>query len=76
MEKNYILIFLKTIQKKVWGIECRDIGKDWASKEVKGLSLFTAIKFALFPNSKKRPKSLVDSFYYPRLGAGIQVGEI
>ena len=31
----------------------------------------TAIKFALFPNSKKRPKTLVDKFYYPRLGAGM-----
>ena len=31
----------------------------------------TAIKFALFPNSKKRPKTLVDKFYYPKLGAGM-----
>ena len=31
----------------------------------------TAVKFALFPNSKKRPKSLVDKFYYPKLGAGM-----
>ena len=63
--------FFKNYTEKVWGIECRDIGKDWASQRIKGLSLFTAIKFALFPNSKKRPKSLVDSFYYPRLGAGM-----
>ena len=31
----------------------------------------TAIRFALFPNSKKRPKTLVDKFYYPKLGAGM-----
>ena len=35
------------------------------------MSLLTAVKFALFPNSKKRPKSLVDKFYYPKLGAGM-----
>ena len=35
------------------------------------LEIPTAIKFALFPNSKKRPKTLVDKFYYPRLGAGM-----
>ena len=44
---------------------------DWAAQRIKGLSLSTAIKFALFPNSKKRPKTLVDKFYYPRLGAGM-----
>ena len=63
--------FFKNYTEKVWGIECREIGKDWAAQRIKGLSLFTAIKFAIFPNSKKRPKSLVDSFYYPRLGAGM-----
>ena len=36
-----------------------------------GIGEPTAIKFALFPNSKKRPKTLVDMFYYPRLGAGM-----
>ena len=26
----------------------------------------TALRFALFPNSKKRPKTLVNEFYYPK----------
>ena len=55
----------------MWGIDCSDIGSDWAAQRIKGLSLSTAIKFALFPNSKKRPKTLVDKFYYPKLGAGM-----
>ena len=59
------LIF-KNYTEKVWGIDCKDIGADWAAQRIKGLSLSTAIKFALFPNSKKRPKTLVDKFYYPR----------
>ena len=63
--------FFKNYTEKVWGIDCKDIGKDWAAQRIKGLSLLTAIKFALFPNSKKRPKTLVDEFYYPKLGAGM-----
>ena len=63
--------FFKNYTEKVWGIDCKDIGKDWAAQRIKGLSLLTAVKFALFPNSKKRPKTLVDEFYYPKLGAGM-----
>ena len=63
--------FFKNYTEKVWGIDCKEIGKDWAAQRIKGLSLSTAIKFALFPNSKKRPKTLVDMFYYPKLGAGM-----
>ena len=63
--------FFKNYTEKVWGIDCKNIGKDWADQRIKGLSLSTAIKFALFPNSNKRPKTLVDLFYYPKLGAGM-----
>ena len=63
--------FFKNYTEKVWGIDCKDIGSDWAAQRIKGLSLSTAIKFALFPKSKKRPKTLVDKFYYPKLGAGM-----
>ena len=63
--------FFKNYTEKVWGIDCKEIGKDWAAQRIKGLSLSTAIKFALFPNSKKRPKTLVDEFYYPKYGAGM-----
>ena len=63
--------FFKNYTEKVWGIDCKEIGSDWAAQRIKGLSLSTAIKFALFPKSKKRPKTLVDKFYYPKLGAGM-----
>ena len=69
--KKLFTNFFKNYTEKVWGIDCADIGSDWAAQRIKGLSLSTAIKFALFPNSKKRPKTLVDKFYYPRLGAGM-----
>lgn len=63
--------FFKNYTEKVWGIECNKIGKDWASQRIKGLSLMSAIRYSLFPNSSKRPKSLVDKFYYPKFGAGM-----
>ena len=69
--KKLYLNFFKNYTEKVWGIDCKDIGKDWAAQRIKGLSLLTAVKFALFPNSKKRPKTLVDLFYYPKFGAGM-----
>ena len=51
--KKLYLNFFKNYTEKVWGIDCKDIGKDWAAQRIKGLSLLTAVKFALFPNSKK-----------------------
>ena len=38
--------FFKNYTEKVWGIDCKNIGKDWADQRIKGLSLSTAIKFA------------------------------
>ena len=63
--------FFKNYTEKVWGIDCKSIGKDWAAQRIKGLSLSSAIKNAFFPNSKNKPKSLIDQFYYPKLGAGM-----
>ena len=69
--KKLYLNFFKNYTEKVWGIDCNEIGKDWAAQRIKGLNLFTAIKFAVFPNSKSRPKTLVNEFYYPLKGAGM-----
>ncbi len=63
--------FFKNYTEKVWGIDCSLIGKDWAAQRIKGLSLSSAIKNAFFPNNKNKPKSLIDSFYYPKHGAGM-----
>jgi len=69
--KKLYLTFFKNYTEKVWGIDCKSIGKDWAAQRIKGLSLSSAIKNAFFPNSKNKPKSLIDQFYYPKLGAGM-----
>jgi protoporphyrinogen oxidase len=62
--------FFKTYTEKVWGIPCTQIGADWASQRIKGLSLSTALANALFKSKKTTVKTLVDEFVYPRLGAG------
>ena len=69
-------IFFKTYTEKVWGMRCKDISADWAAQRIKGLSLSTAIRNALFPakksgNRKDLIKTLLDSFRYPRKGPGM-----
>jgi protoporphyrinogen oxidase len=64
-------IFFKTYTEKVWGMDTRDISSDWASQRIQGMSLFAAAYHALVPqNNKNKPKTLVDAFYYPKLGPG------
>ncbi|MFA5050804.1 MAG: FAD-dependent oxidoreductase [Patescibacteria group bacterium] len=53
---------------KIWGLACSEISPDWAKQRIKGLSLREVIKNAL-TKSNKGPKTLIDQFYYPDLGA-------
>jgi protoporphyrinogen oxidase len=62
--------FFKSYTEKVWGIDCTQIGADWAAQRIKGLSLSTAIGNALFKSKSSQAKTLVGEFVYPRLGAG------
>src|SRR5579859_2052781 len=69
-------IFFKTYTEKVWGMSCQEISADWAAQRIKGLSLGSAIKHALFsgrrPKDRKQVvKTLIDTFRYPRLGPGM-----
>lgn len=67
-------IFFESYTEKVWGMKCTEISADWAAQRIKGLSLGTAVWKALIPALMKRggstPKSLIESFRYPRLGPG------
>ncbi len=60
---------------KIWGIPAREIHADWAGQRIKGLDLTSlaldAARSALKLKSKNKPKSLVDSFYYPDTGTGL-----
>jgi protoporphyrinogen oxidase len=70
--KRLFRIFFKTYTEKVWGIPCTEISADWAAQRIKGLSLSSAVKNALFPPKKGEGqiKTLIDSFRYPKYGPG------
>lgn len=63
-------IFFKSYTEKVWGLSCRAISKQWAEQRIRGFSLFKAIQMAFTGFSRKRPRTLVDYFSYPKNGAG------
>lgn len=62
-------IFFKSYSEKLWGIKCTQLDSDFATQRIKKLSLFEAIKNALFKFENKH-KTLVDEFAYPLKGAG------
>lgn len=68
-------MFFEKYTEKVWGIHPRNISADWGSQRVKGLSILGIIKDyfnKLFKrkNKKNTETSLIESFYYPKLGSG------
>lgn len=69
--KRLYEIFFKTYTEKVWGMPCTQIKAEWAAQRIKGLSLTTAVKNALFNSEGKSVKTLIDTFYYPRRGPGM-----
>ena len=63
-------IFFKTYTEKVWGVPCTTIRAEWAAQRIKGLSLTTAIRNAIFPKKSSDVKTLIDKFHYPERGPG------
>jgi protoporphyrinogen oxidase len=63
-------IYFKEYSEKVWGIACNRISAEWVAQRIKGLSLSKAVTNAFFKPKGKDIPSLVDEFYYPRLGIG------
>lgn len=64
-------IFFKTYSEKLWGIPCTELDEDFAAQRIKKLSLFEAVKNALFSGKKNKHKTLVDQFAYPIEGTGM-----
>ncbi len=62
--------FFKTYTEKVWGIDCQQIGAEWAAQRIRGLSLPAALRDSVLKSGRSTIKTLVDEFAYPRLGAG------
>jgi len=63
-------IFFKTYTEKVWGIPCTEIHADWAAQRIRGLSLTTAVRNALWRKKDTKVKTLIDQFHYPERGPG------
>lgn len=68
--KRLFEIFFKSYTEKLWGISCSVLDADFAAQRIKKLSLYEAIKGALFGNRNNKHRTLVDEFAYPNLGAG------
>ena len=65
-------IFFKTYTEKVWGVDAKTIGSDWASQRIKNLSLMKAILNAFQINkSGEIITTLIDKFKYPKYGPGM-----
>ena len=67
--------FFRGYTKKVWGIDCKDIPTDWGIQRVKGLSIGKVISNALKIKGTVE-SSLIEQFYYPKLGAGQMYEEL
>ncbi len=67
-------VFFKTYTEKVWGIPCSKIQADWAAQRIKGLSLISALREAVF--GSQDVKTLINEFHYPVLGPGMMWKEV
>lgn len=68
--KKLFETFFKAYTEKVWGIPCSEISAEWAAQRIKGLSLISTVKTAIFGDKQKKIKTLITEFDYPRLGPG------
>lgn len=69
--KKLFEIFFKNYSEKLWGIPCSKIDADWAAQRIKTLSLWGAVKNAMFGDKENKHKTLVDQFAYPNEGTGL-----
>lgn len=68
--RRLFTIFFKSYSEKLWGISCKELDADFAAQRIKKLSLYEAIKSAVFKSGGSKHKTLVDEFAYPHQGAG------
>ncbi len=68
--KTMFALYFRDYSEKVWGIDCKNIAKEWIAQRIQGLSLGEAIKAALFNKKDTKYTTLTDNFIYPHLGIG------
>ncbi len=78
--KKLYKIFFKEYTEKLWGISPNKIDSSWGSQRVKGISIKAVLKDyfkRLFKiKDKNKETSLIDKFYYPKLGPGMMYEEM
>ena len=76
--KELYEIFFKYYTMKVWGVSPKEIPPDWGIQRIKGLSIINIILHILKKmlrdtsdiSQKDIQTSLIERFFYPKLGAG------
>ncbi len=73
--KKLYSMFFENYTEKVWGIHPSNISADWGAQRAKGLSIkeiLLDIMKRIFKNKKVKntQTSLIEQFYYPKLGTG------
>ena len=63
-------LFFKSYTEKVWGVPTTEIRAEWAAQRIKGVSFFTAARSALLGRNRRKIRSLIQEFHYPRYGPG------
>lgn len=68
-------MFFEDYTEKVWGVHPSKLSADWGAQRTKGLSIFSLLidilkKKLNLKNNKNANVSLIESFYYPKLGSG------
>lgn len=66
-------MFFENYTEKIWGIQPSKISPDWGAQRVKGLSIIKILGTLIsktFGNSQEVETSLIEEFYYPKLGPG------
>ncbi|MDB5180908.1 MAG: hypothetical protein JWO54_671 [Candidatus Saccharibacteria bacterium] len=63
--------FFKSYAEKLWGIPTSELDAEFAAQRIKKLSLWEAMKGAVFGNGGDKHKTLVDQFAYPTTGTGM-----
>jgi protoporphyrinogen oxidase len=61
--------FFKNYTEKLWGKPCTKLSGDWVAQRSRGMSIWTVVRNAFFPQ-KGKVVSLVEQFHYPKLGVG------
>ncbi len=76
--KELYEMFFKDYTAKVWGAPCSEIGAEWGSQRIKGLSVLEVMKNSIrriFSSNKSLSQkdietSLIEQFLYPKYGPG------